>query len=358
VELNCHVATAPVGMQVMSPFAARLLLITIIGVPLVSVLAGASPPTSVAVAGGQDMADVRLYRRVIERLQTGEAYYDALGDELRNRGYATVPVFNWRTPMFLTSIAILTLPVARVLLSALGLLLVVTGALGYARRSTPKAAAAAPLLVGAVAPALLVGSDAVLFSENWAGVFIGLSLNAYLWKRRTLAAGLGVFAVFIRELAVPYALLCGVLALKARRAHESAVWILGGVAYAAYFALHASAVNAAIQPHDIAHVHSWIRWLGPSFAVMTLRAFSFFIALPPAALAVCATLGLAGAWAPSAWPHLTGSVLVYFILFCVVGQPFDFYWGFLSAPIWGHAFVHSMEGLHHLLRAAFRCRQC
>ena len=45
-----------------------------------------------------DGEDARMYSRVIERIQAGEPYYHIVGEELRTRGYASRPFFNWRLP--------------------------------------------------------------------------------------------------------------------------------------------------------------------------------------------------------------------------------------------------------------------
>jgi hypothetical protein len=60
--------------------------------------------------------DVELYYAVTQRVQAGQAYYDALGGELQARGYSTRSVFNWRTPLHMELIAHLpSLAWARVL---------------------------------------------------------------------------------------------------------------------------------------------------------------------------------------------------------------------------------------------------
>jgi hypothetical protein len=78
--------------------------------------------------------------------------------------------------------------------------------------------------------------------------------------------------------------------------------------------------------------------------------------LPTFATPVVAALGLSSAWAGTAPPQLSASLLAYFALFCVVGQPFNMYWGYTTSAIWGHALVHSAEGVQILIRSAFRAR--
>src|SRR5207253_2640476 len=135
----------------------------------------------------------------------------------------------------------------------------------------------------------------------------------------------------------------------ARRWRELALWVTGGMAFAVYYAFHATRVVAAVQPGDFAHAHSYIRLLGLPFIFMTVYA-GWLTLLPPAASPFATALGMTSLWAPAAPAHVTISLLVYFALFCVAGQPFNFYWGYLTSAIWGHALVHSAAGLWTLLR--------
>jgi hypothetical protein len=232
------------------------------------------------------------------------------------------------------------------------MVVVITAAFSYSRDSVGRAILGSALLLGAVAPALLVRPGAVVFPETWAGIMIGLSLNAYIARRWLLGAALGVLAVFIRELAAPYALVCFLLALRDRRSSESVVWVLGGLGYGVYYTIHAVAASAAIQPGDLVRAHSYLRWLGLPFVFMTLYTYGWLTPLPAFVTPVAAALGLTGAWAPSAPIHLRATLLTYFALFCAVGQPFDFYWGYLTSPIWGHALAYAAEGSGALIRTA------
>jgi hypothetical protein len=302
--------------------------------------------------GTRFIGDTALQLSTIERIRDGEPYYAAVGDQLRKHRYPSTSIFNWRTPLLYELVAALSIERAGLLLSALGLCVVVTGALAYAQYSVVKALGGALLLLTAVAPAILVRPGAVGFSEHWASMLIGLSLNAYLVRWWTAGAALGAASVFFRELSGPYALVCGLLALRAKRTREFTVWAVGGVVYAAYFVAHAVAVSAAINPGDLEHTYSWVRFLGLPFVFMTLYTHGALSVLPAFATPVAAALGLAGAWARPAPDQLKLAVLVYFVLFCAVGQPFNYYWGYLTATIWGHAFVHSAEGLWALIRCA------
>src|SRR5690348_3086984 len=43
--------------------------------------------------------DVALYRAEVDQIHAGESYYQAAAAELRDRGYPTKSIFNWRTPL-------------------------------------------------------------------------------------------------------------------------------------------------------------------------------------------------------------------------------------------------------------------
>ena len=54
-------------------------------------------------------------------------------------------------------------------------------------------------------------------------------------------------------------------------------------------------------------------------------------------------------WAHEMPSHLRLSVLLYCVLFVAVGQPFNDYWGFLTAPIITLWLAYTPQGLRALL---------
>jgi hypothetical protein len=334
----------------LTPLLARLIL----GVLLLIVVSSVRTKQSIAppVRDQSKLGDTELQLRTIARIRAGESYYSAVGDELRRNNYPTRPIINWRTPLHYSAVAALSIERAGPLLFGLGMVVVVTGALAYSTKSTGKAVGAALLLLGSMAPAMLVRPGAVGFPEHWAAMFIALSLNAYVARQWTLAAGLGITAVFIRELAAPYAVACGLLALRAKQRAEWRLWVAGGVAYAVYYGIHATAAIEAIRPGDLVREQSYFQWLGLPFVFMTLYTNGIVNLLPTSLTAVATTVGLAGAWADSAPSQLRVSLLLYVALFCLFGQSFNFYWGYLTSPIWAHAWLHAPEALQALVGSA------
>jgi hypothetical protein len=297
----------------------------------------------------KSIGDTELQLRTIERLRRGERYYEAVGTELRINSYPTSPIINWRTPLHYRAMAAMSVEHAGTLLFVLGMAVVVTGAIAYARESMVRAGAAAVLLLLSMAPAMLVRPGAVGFPEHWAAAFIGLSLSAYIARLWLAGAAFGIVAVFLREVAGAYAFSCALIAFKARRRAESLLWTAGGVTYFVFFAIHANAAARSIQPDDLVRESSYLLASGLPFIFATLYVNGLVNLLPTFMTPIAAALGLAGSFAPSCPPQLSMSVIGYFLLFCLAGQPFNFYWGYLTSPIWGHAFVHSLEGLRRLV---------
>jgi hypothetical protein len=334
----------------LTPPLARLIL----GILLLIVVFGAKTTRPIAPPDRDrsTIGDSQLQLRTIERIRAGESYYSAVGDELRRNSYPTRPIMNWRTPLHYSVVALLSIEHAGRLLFGLGLLVAVTGALAYSTKSTGKAVGAALLLLGSMAPAMLVRPGAVGYSEHWAAMFIALSLNAYVAEKWALAAGLGITAVFFRELAAPYALVCGLLALQAKRRTEWRLWVAGGLAYVIYYGLHAIAAVDAIRPGDLVREQSYVQWLGLPFVFMTLYTNGIVNLLLTGLTPMATSIGVAGAWADSAPVQFRVTLLLYVALFCVFGHSFNFYWGYLTSPIWAHALLHAPEGLHAVVVSA------
>src|SRR5690606_20126060 len=98
--------------------------------------------------------------------------------------------------------------------------------------------AGATALAVAASLAAIAAPEGVMFAEVAAGPLILLSVTAYAagWRRAGVAAGL--LALFVRELAGVYVLVCLVLALRERRWREAAAWAVGMSLYAGFFAWH------------------------------------------------------------------------------------------------------------------------
>lgn len=305
------------------------------------------PPRRIPPAGA---GDASLHLATIDRIRDGQRYYEAVGQELRRRNYPATRVFNWRTPAHYKAVAVLSVPVARGLLAALALVAVVLTPLALRREP------ATVMVVGTLAQLGAVGAGfippAVGAAEVWAGVLIALSIHAYYRNQWTAGAILGVSAVFVRELAAPFALVCGLLALRARRRPESYIWVAGGLAYAAYFWIHATEVWAHQLPGDLPQREDWVRWNGLAFVLATVKVNGVLAARPHAVTALYAVIAIAGTVSLRAPRQVTWPLLTYFLLFVFAGQPFNYYWGYATASIWAFAAAHGIDGLSTLVASA------
>jgi len=293
---------------------------------------------------GKPNSDVDLNTRTIERIRAGEPYYDVVGEELRRGDYPTKPVFNWRTPLFYEYVAAVSIPRAASILTVLGVAAVILGAMA-------RGIWGAAMVTGAVLPALLMRPAGVVLSEVLCGVLITASIGLYYRSWRIAAVLCGVLALFIRELALPYVAVCGVIAMTSNRRAESGCWILGGIAYTAYYALHAHAAYAHMQATDLVRQHSYLAWPGYTFVLSTVRVNGWLLLLPALLTPIAPVAGLAGALAPGVPRQLAWSLLIYAVLFCLIGQPFDFYWGFVTVGLWAYAFTHTVAGARVLALA-------
>ena len=328
---------------------ARLIACSLLLLLLAGLFPTSQPPRRVPPKG---KGDAFLHFATIERIRAGDPYYEAVGQELRRGRYPATQVFNWRTPAHYLAVATLSVPFAQVLLKVLAFGAVALTVLALARESWTVVVIGGIAQIGAVATAFI--PMAVGFGELWAGVLIALSVCAYVRHRWTTAAMLGVCAVFARELAAPYCVVCAVLAMTARRWREVYIWAAGGLVYTVYFVVHASQVWAHQLPGDLSHTESWLRWNSLEFILATLRLNGWLGITPRWVAVLYMILALAGAASPRVPRQVAVPLLVYFVLFAIAGQPFNYYWGWVTAPIWAFAAAYGVDGVQWLHVSARR----
>jgi hypothetical protein len=299
-----------------------------------------------AYAVGDDAA---LHLASITRIGGGESYYRVVGDELRTRGYPSAAVPNWRTPLHYSFVALIGTSVAKATLLSAALLAILLGSIALHPRFRFAGLVAAVALIGTMLPVLWRPDRAVLFAESWAGVLIALSLAAYHLRWFRAGAGLAIGSAFFREIAFPYALVCGLLALRDKRKHEVLLWMVGAIAYVVYLAIHASLTATAIQSGPNLPAQSWLRFLGWPFVLQTVWVSGWTVVLPYAATPIAGVLGLSGLAAASIAPQLGWSVFLFTLTFFMVGQEFNYYWGWVTAPLWTYALFYAPEGGARLL---------
>jgi hypothetical protein len=325
--------------------AYRLLLA--IGFPLVFALALWLTPYHVVSHKTRKPVegDLGLFKAVVNGQRLGRPYYEVYGDESRARGYPTQSVFNWRQPLLMRTLALLTPRISLVLLIALAGALVVQ-AHALLRRELLWVLT----VLNAAAVAIIPGE--VYFTEAWAGLCLGLSAMAYIRRRETTGASWALLALFIRELAAPYCVIAAVIALSQKRWREVGVWIGGALLYAMYFGAHVWQVSQHVLPGDTAHGHSWLYGGGLPFVLKVWQINGTLMAAPVAVFAVVVVAGVAAWWAPTMPLHVRASVVVYSVLFLFIGLPLNTYWGELIAPLVALWLAYSPEGLSRIWRNA------
>jgi hypothetical protein len=274
--------------------------------------------------------DAVSYGRIIERMRAGEGYYEAAHAVLLADGYGTRSVFNWRTPAWPAVLAMLPPGGGQALLGALAL--VGLGLTYRMLRGAGAGVAALSTLAVALSLGAVLAPEAVVFSEVAAGGLILASVAAYGNGWRWLGLGAALAALFLRELAAPYVLVCVLLSVRAHHWREFAAWGAGGLVYATYFGWHCWMVLSQLGPADRAYGEGWIAFGGLDFVLRTV-GFNGLWALGPDWLpAILLPLGLLGLWA---WPRgrALAAVAVYLAAFLVVGKPFNAYWGAVNTPV-------------------------
>jgi hypothetical protein len=339
--------------------------------------------------------DPALYRAEVDRIHNGQSYYQAAAAELTSRGYPTLSVFNWRTPLPMWFIGRLPRAEwAKYLLGALSLGLIIIAFEALARDQNIKGDSLVFADPESMAPkkighfpyiglgCVLLLSGPLLFNVLgdlfvmpilWAGVLIAISLCAYGTGRPILGLGLGLAALFIRELALPYCLLCASLAaIKCFPAGERGAnepprcihrglntleligWGLGLCAWLIFFGWHCWNVSGLIGPDAIAHKLGWIRFGGAGFVLATAQMNAYLILLPPWVTALyfaAAIFGLAG-WHTALGVRMGLTTCLYLMFFAVVGQDFNQYWGSLITPLLCFGIVRFPASMRDLCQAA------
>lgn len=302
-------------------------------VVLVMVAMGRAPlvPADAGVVAAPE-GDLVSYQRIIDRMRAGADYYTAAHEVLVADGYGTRSVFNWRTPAWPVLLAALPAGWGQGILAGLalaGLLMV------YRMMREDGGIVVAVLATLAVAGSLggIAAPSSVVFSEVAAGTLILVSVAAYGNNWRVVGLVVALLALFLRELAAPYVVVCIVLALRGRRWGEVRIWTLGLIAYAAYFGWHWWTVSQQLGPMDRAYGDGWLQFGGLGFILATAGFNGLWSLAPLWLAAVFLPLGLLGLWA---WPKGTlalATVVVFVVFFAAVGKPFNAYWGALYTPV-------------------------
>jgi hypothetical protein len=333
---------------------ARVCLLCL-GIAVIVSYVNSRPPhiPSAGFTGPDSIGDIALYRMIADQTRSGAGYYDVVGKNLLQHGYAVRPVFHWRLPT-LNYVLVVLGPfwVAAAVLVVLALVNLFVW-VRVVRMATGLRVAL--LLVGLLAfQVAMVPLGGYLLHETWAGVLVALSLGLYC-RNPALSVGAGLSALFLRELALPYVLVMLAVAVWERRTKESLAWMAGLGLWIIYFAWHVHMVGLHMidGPAD----PSWLRFSGWSQAVACV-GWAFATLMPRIVVSTVAVFGLVGA-AASRNLRLAVVVIGYAAGMMVFGKPFNHYWGLMFVPLLVVGFAYSIHLTDALIREAInRNRAC
>lgn len=289
-------------------------------------------------------ADLDLYRGIIHRMRAGQDYYTAAGTELRTpRGpggttYPTRSVLNWRLPTLAWFSSVF--PSDDAVQAAFGLLAALVWLAWFERLrregSFGLALAGGLVILPACLWAVPAMGGAYLFHEAWSGFLIALSIAVRGSRGAVLAIALGAAALAVRELALAYVVVAAAWAWWERQRAETLGWLLVILVFLAAWGCHAGAVAAQGQPGDHAHARGWVQFGGWWFVLKTAMMNVVLIVAPGWVTALVFPLALLGF---TQWRSATGrrvglTVLTFVLAYLVVGQPFNYMWGLMYAPLW------------------------
>ena len=293
------------------------------------------PPEPAPETPNSGGTDLDLYEAIIARVQKGESYYVAAADELPKRGYPSSSTFNWRLPTYAWVFALFPwLRIGQVLLFAVTALTLYLSVRFCAREAGKWPAVAAFIWLGG-AFTWCVDGKSFLTQEVWAGLLMQLSIISLAEGRRVRGVVTAIVGLLIRELTLPYVLLCLAIALWQRRWRESLGWLVGIMLYAALTAYHVVQVKAHMPKEEVNFPSEWLCWGGMKFVLETVRMNQLLILLHMSIRAVYlpfAMIGLLG-WRGETGVRMFLTCLGYQVAFLAVGQSFNAYWGILIAPV-------------------------
>ena len=281
--------------------------------------------------------DLALYDAVIERMTAGEGYYEVVVEAQRARDFPVRPGLAVRLPTLATASA--WLGPAGLLAAAALLVLATLWAWWRKLGADPLLADKRLVAIVLLAIGIFSGFKPTYFAlhEAWAGVLLALSFGLHRrdgertrWVGAWIAAAA---ALAIRELALPFVLLMGALALYRREWREGAAWALLAALFALGLWLHLSQVAALTSPADPASP-SWLALRGLAGWTESVTLTTILYRLPGWLAGPLAVLPLLGWAAWNARAGLFGLCLFtgYALLLAIGGRENNFYWALMVVP--------------------------
>ena len=290
--------------------------------------------------------DFRLFRDTVEQLRDGRPYHQTMHDLMVQRNFPTASVFNWRQPAWYYA---LMNPATRWLLVLLVCGCIVAWHIHL--RGTRTNGLLGLFLLNTLIAAN--ATSAAYFTEPVAGVLIGFSLLAYTRKQWAFGAVWALAALFIRELAAPYVVACGLMALRHRRTREMLTWSVGGTLYLLYFWWHYRMSMSFWTPEALSQT-PWVQLGGLQFVLETVSRGLLLWALPKWVTAVAFVMLAAGVTSSQTPAYVRICTVVYLLTFAIAGQSFNGYWGWI--PLFAYSLT-MYNGALELYRAIMGARK-
>jgi len=296
--------------------------------------------------------DTALYRAVILRLKSGESYEPAAVAEMRARHFKMRPFLVVRPPALEVMLSWAPNDLIPAIVQAL-LALCVLGAWMFRLRDAlpgPWGLAWTGLAIMTGIVAGMIGGEAPLFHEEWAGLLIALSLALRTEQRFVASVGLGLAAALIRELAIPYLLVMAAFAAMERRWREPIAFGAALVGSILALAVHAETVNALLTSQDQASRH-WMGFAGWPLIAAASSWNLIAVLFGPWFRALVFPLGLIGALG---WKDRRLIVVLagFAAGFMVIGRLENYYWGLIITPLVGVGLALAPPALRDLWRGA------
>ena len=307
----------------------------------------------------EEHSDSALYSAVIDRVQRGESYYSAAAGEQRERGYPLRPVMTVRLPtLAYVAAAFGGAAQATVGLVALGAVTAALMIFRLKRISSGRIVWWSAMTLTFISSAALFRPSLVVLHEVWSALFIMLAMVVRSRKYPCLSVLCGLFAVAIRETAIPVVLIMALFAWQEGKSREFRAWIVAmGIfvlGYAAHYAMVISNTTATGVESK-----GWLEFGGWPFVLGMVRFSSILAGLPPWLTALIVPLAIVG-WASRRGeiPARVTVLLITFVgAFSIIGRPENWYWGLLYVAFIGAGLAFSPSAARSLVRQAVRGRR-
>jgi hypothetical protein len=354
--MSADAATSPRPGRIAAwpPWLAWTALLLAAALTLSTAIGPSREPPPPATGPGLHYTDRELYREITQKVAAGQDYYAAATATQRAHGYPIWPPWAVREPTETWVLVLLGNDLVRwgalLLLAAAAVVLIRNGA---EQAPGPVLRRIAVTLLFGAGLAILGVPTAPYLHENWATVFIALSLACWRPDRWRLSVAFGLVACLFREIALLYMLVMAGFAVAGRRRTESLGWAAALAVLAGALVVHFALAARQHLPSD-GYSPGWMRFGGWPFAVLAARRNIVLAVLAPplASLVLLASLlGLISARSP--WTdRIAGTAIAFLALFMAVGRPDNYYWGMIIAPLLAMGLPFAPAALADLGRAA------